>query len=564
MPLRLAFLRSVRGRVLLLVANLIVLTAVTLGAVQLLKDGGILHRLSFEHLRAVDQASLALARYDPASGNTGAGLAQAAEQIRIAGQECSALMARGSLFGIMGALADPAIGKACAHSIDIGGELAALARAGGRTERRMAELIDAARADSRALDAPTDLLNSRLVISCLAVAWFVGIAGAVSGVLLARSITRPLGHLTEAVERLGDGDLDAPIAHGDLKDEFGIFARSLVRFRENAIERDRLAAETHRHEQEQAQRAREAAQEAARRAEERQREEETRARQREERAAALESLISSFDKAASDGLKAISEAMTELSDMAERLDRVSEEARNGTDAARRLSERAFEAVGTADRSAGTLREAIAALATRQGNAHHVVREAGGRVDTAIEAVERLVAVSSEIDSITALINDIAEQTNLLALNATIEAARAGEAGKGFAVVAAEVKGLAQQTGRATGDIDRRVGDLRQASERASAAVAEIADMIREVGSISGETVADLEKQSAVTLEISEHVAKASNSSRDLAGSLEAVTTQANNIKKAVDSIAAAVARVGSLNSEIGSGVRNFLGEVRKV
>lgn len=57
-----------------------------------------------------------------------------------------------------------------------------------------------------------------------------------------------------------------------------------------------------------------------------------------------------------------------------------------------------------------------------------------------------------ITQIVDIITTIADQTNLLALNAAIEAARAGEQGKGFAVVAEEVRKLAEQSGKAAGEI----------------------------------------------------------------------------------------------------------------
>lgn len=55
-----------------------------------------------------------------------------------------------------------------------------------------------------------------------------------------------------------------------------------------------------------------------------------------------------------------------------------------------------------------------------------------------------------------IINGINTQTNLLALNASIEAARAGDAGKGFAVVADEIRGLSDDTTKASQDIDEMI------------------------------------------------------------------------------------------------------------
>lgn len=74
--------------------------------------------------------------------------------------------------------------------------------------------------------------------------------------------------------------------------------------------------------------------------------------------------------------------------------------------------------------------------------------------------------SNDIQKATNMIKEIAEQTNLLALNAAIEAARAGEEGKGFAVVAEQIRTLAEEADRFSGQIQVIVGSLSKITQTA--------------------------------------------------------------------------------------------------
>lgn len=84
---------------------------------------------------------------------------------------------------------------------------------------------------------------------------------------------------------------------------------------------------------------------------------------------------------------------------------------------------------------------------------------------------QIEALRSEVENVAAMagqIEAIAKQTNLLALNATIEAARAGDAGRGFSVVAGEVKQLAGQTSKTTGEIAEIANSLTHRIDRLAA------------------------------------------------------------------------------------------------
>jgi methyl-accepting chemotaxis protein len=77
-------------------------------------------------------------------------------------------------------------------------------------------------------------------------------------------------------------------------------------------------------------------------------------------------------------------------------------------------------------------------------------------ETMLSGMSQLKGITKELNSMATIVSSLADQTNLLALNASIEAARAGEAGRGFAVVAEAVRELAQKSGDAGNNIQRRV------------------------------------------------------------------------------------------------------------
>lgn len=99
--------------------------------------------------------------------------------------------------------------------------------------------------------------------------------------------------------------------------------------------------------------------------------------------------------------------------------------------------------------------------------------------------------SVKIGDIVEAIRKITEQTNLLALNAAIEAARAGEHGRGFAVVANEVRHLAEETARASGDIARLIADVQTRIENSMLAMGSATDHVDASSELSTSAVSAL-------------------------------------------------------------------------
>lgn len=150
-----------------------------------------------------------------------------------------------------------------------------------------------------------------------------------------------------------------------------------------------------------------------------------------------------------------------------------------------------------------------------------------------QLVNQLSEKTKDIDSIVDVIVNISDQTRLLALNATIEAARAGESGKGFAVVAGEVKELAGQTSLSTGDIQKNITEIGDATMQVVNSIQNVVDVIKQVSEMAHGIAASVEEQNATTNEIANNVSQASNATNDVSGNTNQVLSISQDMSNAI-------------------------------
>jgi len=375
--------------------------------------------------------------------------------------------------------------------------------------------------------------------------------------LLTRSIIKPIGRLTESLKRLAGGDIEAPVAGSDRRDEFGAIARAIEEVRETI---SRQTAERMRHDDEAKARA-----DAERRsAEQREAAEAKAAAEREEaaRKAAMHKLANEFEAAVGTIIQAVSSASAELEASASQLTRTAGTTQQLAGVVASASEDASANVQSVASATEQMNSSINEIGRHVQQSSKIAIEAVKQAEKTDTRIAELSKAAARIGDVVKLITAIAEQTNLLALNATIEAARAGEAGKGFAVVAQEVKALAAQTAKATEEISAQIAGMQTATQESVAAIKEIGGTIGSISDITSTIAAAVEEQGAATQDIARSVGSAAKGTTSVATNITDVNRGAGETGAASAKVLSSAQSLSKESHRLKVEVERFLGTVR--
>jgi methyl-accepting chemotaxis protein len=369
-----------------------------------------------------------------------------------------------------------------------------------------------------------------LMTAILVGAVLLGLGGAI---YVTRDIRQGIGSILNPMKQLIDGDLSVEIPHRSQATEIGRIAGALQVFKEALV-------------------TKKASDDAASAA----------GAIKAAHAQRISAATVDFETMVSQLVRSLGSASIELETSATTMTKTSEVTMSLSDSAASASRTVTENIQAVAAATEEITSSVHEIGRQVHESTRIASTAVTQAQKTDQSIGKLSRAADRIYDVVKLITEVAEQTNLLALNATIEAARAGEAGRGFAVVASEVKALATQTAKATGEISAQIGDMQLATAETVAEIREISSTITLISEVSSAIAAAVEEQGAATQEIARNVQRSAELSTQVASEVTEVSRGSSETSLVSSQVLTAAHSLATESDRLKDEVEKFLGTVR--
>ncbi len=390
------------------------------------------------------------------------------------------------------------------------------------------------------------LTEIKILISALAAGLMIGLALVFLGKrMVASRIVAPIVAISDASQRIAQGDATLELPSGEREDEIGTLATALNVLRQV----QRKAAE-------------EAQREHARELERERELQAERERQRSAQDALLKSLADQFEMTISDVAAEVAAASDQMHSAAVELSRHVEDSSKTVHEANANLKQASAGITGAASASDEFAMSITEVSRQATSSSERARKASEAANRADATVAILTGSADRISQIIEVIAGIAQRTNLLALNASIEAARGGEAGRGFAVVASEVKELAVQTARATQEVETLIRDMQTSTGESATALGLIAQEVVALETTAMAIASAVDQQAVAGQDLARSIDLAARNTATVSATIDDVSKISMTSGTTASQVRESSASLSRQSTKLREQVGQFLKQVR--